>query len=380
MEHKTFPAYITKTDDAKGIVETVFAVFGNLDLGNDIIHPGAFAKTFVERGHKVKLLDDHNTDSILRVLGKPLSFRELTADELPTDLLKEFPEATGGAWAQVQFNMKTQAGHDAFQHFRAGDIDEWSFGYDALDKDFSEIDNVEIRNLRTIKLYEISPVIWGMNPATTTTSAKEKKPEPEETEETIRIRVKDPGGFQEDSFRTISIDEDRGIQAVIGRLEGETTTTVQAYLFNKEKGDWTVATARAWVDEHEKSGKAVNLSEQVESIRAAFSNQYNSLDGPWDYWVNTVYDEYIIVEYDGEDGQEWYQVLYAIVDDKPEFAPRGEWIRGNYTFVSMGKAAGSDDDTTHLHKGAGPGGAPSTDEDLLRRIKIEQRQIALLEV
>ena len=253
MEHKTSPAFVTKTDELQGIVETVFAVFGNLDMGGDIIHPGAFAKTFVERGHKVKLLDHHNTDSVLRVLGKPLSFRELSADELPTDLLKEYPEATGGAWAQVQFNMKTQAGHDAFQHFRAGDIDEWSFGYDALDKDWSEVDEVEVRNLRTIKLYELSPVIWGMNPATTTTSAKEQKPEPEETEETIRIRVKDPGGFQEDSFRTISIDRDRGVQAVIGRLEGETTTTIQAYIFNKEKGNWTVASARAWVKEHEKA-------------------------------------------------------------------------------------------------------------------------------
>lgn len=379
MEHKTSPAFITKTDDVQGIVETVFAVFGNVDMGNDIIHPGAFAKTFVERGHKVKLLDLHNRDSVLNVLGKPLAFSEKAKDELPTDLLKEYPEATGGAWAQVQFNMKTQAGHDAFQHFRAGDIDEWSFAYDSIQEDFSEIDKVNVRNLRELKLYELSPVIWGMNPATTTTSAKEQKPEPEETEETIRIRVKDPGGFQEDSFRTIDIDADRGIKAVIGRLEGETTTTIQSYLFNKEKGDWTVATAQAWVDEHEKSGKAVNLSEQVESIRAAFSNQYNSPSGPWDYWVSTVYDEYIIVEYDGEDGQEWYQVSYTIIDDKPEFAPRGEWIQGNYTFVPVGKGAGPDDDTTHPPKGAGPDGAPSNDYALLR-ISLMQKQLTLLEV
>jgi len=252
MEHKTSPAFVTKTDEMQGIVETVFAVFGNRDKGDDIIHPGAFAKTFAERGHKVKVLDHHNRTSILDVLGKPLSFRELSRDELPTDLLKEVPEAIGGAWAQVQFNMKTQAGHDVFQHIRAGDIDEWSFGYDALDKDYSEVDKVQVRNLRTIKLYELSPVIWGMNPATTTTSAKEEKPAPEESENSIRIRIKDPGAFQEDSFRTISIDKDRGIQAVVGRLKGETTTTIQSYIFSKAK-DWTVASASAWVKEHEKS-------------------------------------------------------------------------------------------------------------------------------
>lgn len=330
MERKTSPAFITKTDDELGIVETVFAVFGNLDLGNDIIHPGAFAKTFVERGHKVKLLDHHNTDSVLRVLGKPLSFRELTADELPTDLLKEYPEATGGAWAQVQFNMKTQAGHDAFQHFRAGDIDEWSFGYDAMDKDFATVDEVEVRNLRTIKLYELSPVIWGMNPATTTTSAKDQKPEPEETEETIRIRVKDPGGFQGDSFRTISIDKDRGIQAVIGRLKGETTTTVQAYLFNKEKGDWTVASAQAWVKEHSKAGR-------------------------------------ILIAVDEERISPEVEDLITIL------ATEGIDIVGT-------SEVGSDADTTHPAKGAGPDDAPSTNEDLLRVIEIKQKQITLMEV
>lgn len=329
MERKTSPAFVTKTDDELGIVETVFAVFGNLDLGNDIIHPGAFAKTFVERGHKVKLLDQHNTDSVLRVLGKPLSFRELTADELPTDLLKEYPEATGGAWAQVQFNMKTQAGHDAFQHFRAGDISEWSFGYDALDKDFAEIDKVEVRNLRTIKLYELSPVIWGMNPATTTTSAKEEKPAPEETENSIRIRVKDPGGFQEDSFRTISIDKDRGIQAVIGRLEGETTTTVQAYIFNKEKGNWTIASARAWVKEHSKAGR-------------------------------------VLIAVDGE------RISPEVEDFIEMLVTEGIDI--------VGISEGPDDDATHPAKGAGPDGVPSNDDDLLRLIEIEQRQLTLLEV
>ena len=252
MERKTYKAFITKTDEEQGIVETIFAVFGNRDKGNDIIHPGAFAKTFAEQGLKVKVLDMHKLDSILRVLGKPLAFRELSRDELPSDILAEFPEATGGAWAQVQFNMKTQNGHDTFQHFKAGDIGEWSFGYNALDFDYSGTGNAKARNLRTIKLFELSPVIWGLNPATMTTAAKEAKPEPEETENTIRIRVRDPGDFTEGSFRTIDIDRDRGIKAVIGRLEGETTTTIQSYIFSKDK-DWTISKAVAWVEEHEKN-------------------------------------------------------------------------------------------------------------------------------
>lgn len=75
-----------------------------------------------------------------------------------------------------------------------------------------------------------------------------QKPEPEVTEEYIRIRVRNPDDFQKDSFRTIDIDKGKGIKAVIGRLKGETTTTTQSFLFDKDK--WTVAEAQKWVEEH----------------------------------------------------------------------------------------------------------------------------------
>lgn len=90
------------------------------------------------------------------------------------------------------------------------------------------------------------------------------------TENYIRVRVKDPDLFQEDSFRTIDISEDEGIKAVIGKLEGETKTTVQAYLFDKEK--WDKERAVAWVEEH-KSKKAIK-----------------SLDDPW---LTVIDQEYI---------------------------------------------------------------------------------------
>lgn len=182
MEHKTFPAEVVKADEAQGIVETVWAVMGNVDEGLDIIHLGAFTKTFVERGRKVRILDQHQTDSVLRVLGKPLAFRELGHDELPDAIKARCPEATGGAWARVQFNMQTDNGRNVFHLLHAGDVDEWSFGYDVLDSDFSKVvkdgSEVTVRNLRTLKLWEISPVIWGMNQATMTTNTKGREEKP----------------------------------------------------------------------------------------------------------------------------------------------------------------------------------------------------------
>ena len=176
MERKTFSGIVTKADEEQGVVEAFFAVFGNVDQGKDIVHPGAFAKTFAERGGKVKVLDNHQTDSIMRAIGKPLVLKEVGRDELPGDLLLQNPDATGGAFARVQMLMDTPEGKGAFVRLRDKAVTEWSFGYDALDFDFStEKQNggdVNVRNLRQVKLYEISPVLFGMNSATTTVSAK----------------------------------------------------------------------------------------------------------------------------------------------------------------------------------------------------------------
>ena len=63
IEHKSFPVEILKADSSQGIVEAVVAVMGNIDLGGDIIHNGAFTKTISERGNKVKVLDNHNANA-----------------------------------------------------------------------------------------------------------------------------------------------------------------------------------------------------------------------------------------------------------------------------------------------------------------------------
>ena len=179
MEHKQFDAIITDIDEEQGIVKAIFAVMGNIDEGNDRIHPGSFTKTFSERGQKVLVLDNHRSDSTGDVIAKPLAFREVSRDELPPELIERVPDATGGAEMVAQFEPdpdkdKTSAG--AFYRIKNEWVSEWSFGYDALDTDYSaeEKDGREItvRNLRTIKLYEVSPVLWGMNDATMTTDAK----------------------------------------------------------------------------------------------------------------------------------------------------------------------------------------------------------------
>ncbi len=177
-ERKAFPALATKVVNEQGLVEHVVAVTGNIDLGLDRIEPGAFNKTLKERGERIRVLDQHNTDSVLRVLGKPVAVREVDASELPAEVVKSFPDAKGGLLVQTQFILDNQAGREAFNLVKAGAIDEWSIGFDptevAYERATIEGKNVTLRVIKQLKLYEYSPVLWGMNPATTTISAKGK--------------------------------------------------------------------------------------------------------------------------------------------------------------------------------------------------------------
>lgn len=197
MERKTTNAFETKVVDAdQGVVEAVFAVMGNLDEVGDVLHPGSFSKTFLERGHKVKVLDQHRMDSTLAVVGKPLELRELSRAELPSSIMAQYPEATGAAWARVQFLMTVPEGKGLFERIKNNLLGDWSFGYDTVQADYSPVQTkdgsvVNARNLREVKLYELSPVIYPANPATTTLSAKAADAAPDEAKPWRAVRGDD---------------------------------------------------------------------------------------------------------------------------------------------------------------------------------------------
>lgn len=89
------------------------------------------------------------------------------------------------------------------------------------------------------------------------------------------------------------------------------------------------------VDGHGLTRKVIDLSEQVRGVERAFTALYNSSDGPWYYWVKTVFDEYVIVEHESEAGAstKWYQIAYSRgVDGRISFAPKAKWIEGKFVF------------------------------------------------
>ncbi|MDZ4768369.1 MAG: HK97 family phage prohead protease [Chloroflexota bacterium] len=174
---KQMPAFVMNLDEAAGIVEAIVNVFGILDDGDDIIQAGAFTKTIAERGLRVQVLDQHRTDSVLRVLGKVLIVREVGRDELPAQVLERYPDATGGLWTRTRYLLETPEGRGAFQRIALGAVSEYSIGIDAVKTKYQKAvraDGTEAnaRVITEVRLWEYSPVIWGMNPATATVNVK----------------------------------------------------------------------------------------------------------------------------------------------------------------------------------------------------------------
>jgi len=161
-EYKTSPQFIKAIDGRT--VTGVFAVHGNLDEGRDRSHPGAFAKTFAEGMRRVKFLWMHNPFDPPTAVIK--SLREVSREELPADVLALAPGATGGAEVVREY-LPTPRGDEILTGIKAGAINEMSYGYDPVKFDFEQLpDGKTVRNLREVKLWDISDVTWGLNQAT----------------------------------------------------------------------------------------------------------------------------------------------------------------------------------------------------------------------
>ena len=87
------------------------------------------------------------------------------------------------------------------------------------------------------------------------------------TEKYLRYRQVEPNKFEEKSFRTITISPSQKIKAIIGKIKGAKTTTIQSYLFLKEK--WTDKLAKEWLDQH--SSAYIATIEKYDLVTAPYT-------------------------------------------------------------------------------------------------------------
>jgi len=162
-------AYDDDDDDKnKGMFEGYASVFGNKDLGNDVVVNGAFQKSLRTKGaRKIKMLFQHDTKE-------------------PIGVYTQVKEDGNGLYVKGQLAMQTQKGREVYELMKMGAIDGLSVGYRVDAKGYSYDERGKKRLLKEVDLMEISAVTFPMNTRARVQAVKGEQRTVREWEETMR--------------------------------------------------------------------------------------------------------------------------------------------------------------------------------------------------
>ena len=157
-EIKSFELNIKEEGDDKGAVEAVFSVFGNVDSDGDVVVPGAVKSGFKDT--QVPMVFAHKWD-------QPIGKGSIVQDDEK-------------AVFKGSFFMETEAGKEAYNLVKSmGDLQQWSFGFRVDDSEVAPFkksdepgDEYDVRYLKELTVYEVSPVLVGANQETYTLAIK----------------------------------------------------------------------------------------------------------------------------------------------------------------------------------------------------------------
>tara|TARA_R100000654_G_scaffold66676_3_gene95002 strand:+ start:521 stop:1666 length:1146 start_codon:yes stop_codon:yes gene_type:complete len=161
FESKTFTCFAElkaygddDDEEDKGRFEGYASIFGNKDLGNDVVVEGAFRKSLMRRKPKnVKMLMQHDT-------------------KMPIGVYDKIKEDENGLKVQGRLALGTQKGKEAYELLKMGALDGLSIGYKADPKKQVYDERKRKRYLKEVDLMEISLVTFPMNPKAQITSVK----------------------------------------------------------------------------------------------------------------------------------------------------------------------------------------------------------------
>lgn len=137
------------TNEQYGVFEGYGSMFGNTDLGNDVIEKGAFRESLMSRPpEKVKLLYQHKSD-------------------MPIGVFDEIREDENGLYVKGRLALKTKAGAEAYELLKMGALDGLSIGFKTDPKNVSYEERGKVRRIKKVDLMEVSLVTFPMNPKAT---------------------------------------------------------------------------------------------------------------------------------------------------------------------------------------------------------------------
>jgi HK97 family phage prohead protease len=156
-ETKTFTAEVKADGDgiAAGQFVALVSVFDNVDLGGDRIVKGAFDASIKEwqaKGDPLPIIWSHEWDNPAAHIGyaDPKDIRETDKGlEIKATLDTDRPFAE-----QVHHLLKNRR------------VTQFSFGYFAKDFEMVKDGDTQVRELKSLDIFEAGPTLLGMNPST----------------------------------------------------------------------------------------------------------------------------------------------------------------------------------------------------------------------
>lgn len=151
---------VKENTDSKGEVKAVFSVFNNVDSDGDVVIPGAVKSGF--KSGDVPMVWSHKWDM-------PIGKGKISQDN-------DQATFTGS------FFMDTESGKEAYNLVKnMGDLQQWSFGFRVNDSEYGKFqkdandEGEDVRYLKDLSVYEVSPVLVGANQDTFTMAIKSDK-------------------------------------------------------------------------------------------------------------------------------------------------------------------------------------------------------------
>lgn len=135
-----------------GQFEGYASVFGEVDLGQDSVSPGAFAKSLKTRpAARVKMLRQHDQTE-------------------PIGVFSDIVEDAKGLKVKGKLILETVKGRETHALMKAGALDGLSIGYATKSARYDKAKGVRL--LDELELHEISVVTFPMLPSATVSSVK----------------------------------------------------------------------------------------------------------------------------------------------------------------------------------------------------------------
>ena len=143
----------------EGLFIARIATLGVMDKDRDVTVKGAFAESPTVRVSKF------NHSSAVR-------------DDLPVGVANIF-EKDDAVFAEGQLNLETAGGRELYDTLKfeqeKGVSSEWSYGFSVLEAEPGEQDDQQVRFLKRLHAFEVSPVMRGAGENTATIAVKEEK-------------------------------------------------------------------------------------------------------------------------------------------------------------------------------------------------------------